>query len=203
MEKVVDAAWGKIRYKVIGFIKVFILKNHIQSILSFFYERLKIVTFKYCKHLPLYVIESEGDDLKTVAQLELIEAIKSWDPINNDELWPLAQMRIVGAMKDHIRAITKSDPSRVYDWVKTQGQNYISNRTKLSQVDRYDLKDQIKSAMKHLNSREQFIVYAHTKLDLTFKVIGTKIKLSESQVSRVYKKSMQTLKKVIEDEMNK
>ena len=201
MAKIVDQLWIKVNNNIISFIKVYILKNHIHTVLDFFSERLKMITYKYCRCLPLYVVEGEGEDLKTVAKLELLEAIKSWDPVHNDEIWPLAQMRIVGAMKDHIRSITRSDPSRVYDWVKDQGQNYISSRVKTSQVDRHDMKDQIKWAMNQLDSREQFIVYAHTKLDLTFKKIGEKIKLSESQVSRVFKKSMKTLKKAIEADL--
>ena len=200
MNKIIESIWDKVKYNIVAYVKVYVLKNHLNAVISFFSNRLKMAIYKYSRHLPLHVIEAEGDDLNTVAHLELIESIKSWDAVQNDEVWPLAQMRIVGAMKDHIRSITRSDPSRVYDWVKNQGQNYISNRSKMSQIERYDLKDQINSAMRQLSQREQYIVYAHTKLDLTFKVIGEKIKLSESQVSRVYKKSMVTLKKIIQSE---
>jgi RNA polymerase sigma factor, sigma-70 family len=155
---------------------------------------------RYCKHLPQHVINSELEDLNTISQLELIETIKNWDPINNEEVWPLAQTRITGALKDHIRYITKSNPTRVYEWVTEQARNYISTKTQTDHVAQYADKDQVKQAMKILTERERLIIHSHIKQDLTFKSIGENINLSESQVSRIYKGAIKKMKKVIEKE---
>jgi len=107
-------------------------------------------------------------------------------------------MRMLGAMRDHIRYLSKADPTRVYEWVNDQASNYINSKTPVDHSTSFAMKDEIKQAMKQLKQREQFIIYAHVKLDLTFKVIGKRINLSESQVSRVYKKAILKLKKIID-----
>lgn len=198
MSVAIDKLWKKIGLKIINNIKILLLERHMELVFKFFANRLMMATRRYFKNLPLHVIQSEEEDMKTIAQLELIEAIKVWDPISNNEVWPLAQAKIVGAMKDHIRHLTKSDPTRVYEWVTNEAQNYLSTKKQYDHTKEFDLKDQIQDAMKKLSDRDRYIVYAHIKLDLTFKSIGKKIDLSESQVSRVYKKSMITLKKEIE-----
>tara|TARA_B100000427_G_scaffold327871_1_gene339622 strand:+ start:8188 stop:8793 length:606 start_codon:yes stop_codon:yes gene_type:complete len=197
MNKIITNLWNKIGLTVVNYVKVIVLENHLEAVNEFFAERLKIIIRRYSRTLPIYVLDTEGDDLVSVAQLELIESIKSWDPIHNEEVWPLAQMRMLGAMRDHIRYLSKADPSRVYEWVNDQASNYISSKTPTDHVTTFAMQDEIKQAMKELDDRERFIIYAHVKLDLTFKVIGERINLSESQVSRVYKKSITTLKKII------
>lgn len=198
MSVTIDKLWKKFGLKIINNMKILLLERHMEMVLKFFEQRLMMATRRYFKNLPLHVIQSEEEDMKTIAQLELIESIKIWDPISNNEVWPLAQTKIVGAMKDHIRHLTKSDPTRVYEWVTNEAQNYLSTKKEYDHTKEFDLKDQIQDAMKKLSERDRYIVYAHIKLDLTFKSIGKKIDLSESQVSRVYKKSMITLKKEIE-----
>ncbi len=197
MNKIITNLWNKIGLTVVNYVKVIVLENHLEAVNEFFAERLKIIIRRYSRTLPIYVLDTEGDDLVSVAQLELIESIKSWDPIHNEEVWPLAQMRMLGAMRDHIRYLSKADPSRVYEWVNDQASNYISSKTPTDHAATFAMQDEIKQAMKELDDRERFIIYAHVKLDLTFKVIGERINLSESQVSRVYKKSITTLKKII------
>jgi len=197
MSTLIDNVWKKIGSKIINYVKVVVLEKHLEVVNEFFLERLTIIIRRYSRTLPLHVLDTEGEDLKTIAQLELIESIKAWDPINNDEVWPLAQMRMLGAMRDHIRYLSKADPTRVYEWVNDQASNYINSKTPVDHSTSFAMKDEIKQAMKQLEQREQFIIYAHVKLDLTFKVIGKRIDLSESQVSRVYKKAISKLKKII------
>ena len=197
MSKIITNLWNKIGLTVVNYVKIIVLENHLEAVNEFFAERLKIIIRRYSRTLPIYVLDTEGDDLVSIAQLELIESIKSWDPIHNEEVWPLAQMRMLGAMRDHIRYLSKADPSRVYEWVNDQASNYISSKTPTDHATTFAMQDEIKQAMKELDDRERFIIYAHVKLDLTFKVIGERINLSESQVSRVYKKSIATLKKII------
>ena len=197
MSTLIDNVWKKIGSKIINYVKVVVLEKHLEVVNEFFLERLTIIIRRYSRTLPLHVLDTESEDLKTIAQLELIESIKAWDPINNDEVWPLAQMRMLGAMRDHIRYLSKADPTRVYEWVNDQASNYINSKTPVDHSTSFAMKDEIKQAMKQLEQREQFIIYAHVKLDLTFKVIGKRIDLSESQVSRVYKKAISKLKKII------
>ncbi|MBA95856.1 MAG: hypothetical protein CMP21_09100 [Rickettsiales bacterium] len=197
MNKVIKNIWHKIGLTIVNYVKVILLEKHLEVVNQFFSDRLKIILRRYSRTLPIYVLDTEGDDLKSIAQLELIESIKAWDPIHNEEVWPLAQMRMLGAMRDHIRYLSKADPSRVFDWVNDQASNYIESKTPKDHATTYAMQDEIKQAMKELDDRERFIVYAHVKLDLTFKIIGERINLSESQVSRVYKKSISKLKKII------
>ena len=147
--------------------------------------------------MPIHVIESELDDLKVVSQLELLETLKAWDPINNDDIWPLAYSRITGAMRDHIRHLSRTDPTRVYDWIVDSANDYISSQTKFDYVKKVETGDQIDRALAVLNDREKVVVISHTKSDYTFKVIGQQIGLSESQVSRIYKKAIEKMRKVM------
>ena len=197
MNKVIKNIWYNIGLTVVNYVKVVLLEKHLEVVNHFFSDRLKIIVRRYSRTLPIYVLDTEGDDLKSIAQLELIEAIKAWDPIHNEEVWPLAQMRMLGAMRDHIRYLSKADPSRVFEWVNDQASHYLESKTPKDYATTYAMQDEIKQAMKELDDRERFIVYAHVKLDLTFKIIGERINLSESQVSRVYKKSISKLKKII------
>ncbi len=151
----------------------------------------------YCRNIPLHVIESEGDDLKLISQLELLETIKVWDSVNNEDVWPLAQARIVGAMRDHMRYLTRTDPSRVYDWILDSASDYLSSKNQLNHVDDIDNDDELNQALSVLSDKERQIVLFHAKMDLTFKDIGKKINLSESQASRIYKKAIDKMRKVM------
>ncbi|RAP31220.1 hypothetical protein DID76_03155, partial [Candidatus Marinamargulisbacteria bacterium SCGC AG-414-C22] len=114
MKKWLDQLWLSIGVRVINTVKVYLIEHCIVDIMKFFSRRLMGVVKGYCRHLPVHVIESEIEDLRTISQLELLETIKVWDTMKNDDIWPLAQARILGAMRDHIRFLTRTDPSRVY-----------------------------------------------------------------------------------------
>ncbi len=118
--------WLTISEKVLNNIKVFVLQNHVDKVLEHFHTRVDYIVRRYARFLPTYVAQSEVDDLKTIAQLELLETLKVWDQTKSLEMWPLAQARIIGAMKDHIRYITKSDPSRFYDWITDAAYVYMA-----------------------------------------------------------------------------
>ena len=64
-------------------------------------------------------------------------------------------------------------------------------------VESFDSGDQLSHAMKNLTSREKKILISHTYKDMTFKSIGALINVSESQVSRIYKKALEKVKKEI------
>jgi RNA polymerase sigma factor (sigma-70 family) len=192
-----DDLWERIAKPIYNNLKVFLLKEHVEDMLFFFRDRVEIIVKKYARYLPNYVVDSEIDDLRTVAQLEFLETVKVWDPDQNQNIWPLAQQRMMGAMKDHIRYVTRSDPSTSYDWVADAGHLYLSVSDRADFVKKFESGDEMSRAMTALSERERKIVIAHTRHDLTFKTIGERIGVSESQVSRIYKKAIETLKTVI------
>lgn len=194
MSQKTDAIWDKIKCNIVNNMKVFLLKNYAADILKFFYKRIEMMVYVYAKRLPPHVVSSEIDDLRTVAQLELLEALKVWQPDKSEDIWPLAAIRIKGAMKDHIRHITRSDPSRFYEWVTDAAYLYntVSKRDDFSQ--QIDTSEQLNHAMRVLPERERKIVIAYIKEDITFKTIGDRFGLSESQVSRIYSKALKQMK---------
>ena len=193
----VDKLWLKIGIRIVNIVKIFLIENHVVDIMKHFSQRLVGSVRGYCRHLPLHVIESEGDDLKIISQLELLETIKVWDSVNNDDVWPLAQARILGAMRDHIRYLTRTDPTRVYDWILDSASDYTSVKEKKHYVDEIDNDEQLDQALAVLTDKERRVVLAHAKMDLTFKVIGQQLALSESQASRIYKQAIVKMRKVM------
>ena len=145
--------------KIINVVKVFLIEHYVGDILAFFSLRLQRVVRGYCRHLPLHVIESESDDLKVLSQLELLETIKVWDSVNNEDVWPLAQARILGAMRDHIRYLTKSDPTRVYNWILDSASDYMSVKSQKHYVDEIESSDQITRALRVLTEKERTVFY--------------------------------------------
>jgi len=191
----VQQTWTKISRPVLNQVKVHLLTYYISDIMHHFQSKIEMVVRRYSKSLPNHVVGSEIDDLRTVSQLEFLETFKVWDSEQHDDVWPLAQARIIGAMKDHIRYITRSDPSRLYDWITDAAQMYMTVQTSADFEKNVETGDQLSRAMEALTLREKQVVMAHTRQDLTFKQIGTQIGVSESQVSRIYKKSLEKLKK--------
>lgn len=57
----------------------------------------------------------------------------------------------------------------------------------------YDLQ----SVLQLLDTRDQEIVVSHALHDQTFKKISKKVQLSESQVSRIYNKSIQKIRDIL------
>jgi RNA polymerase sigma factor (sigma-70 family) len=192
-----QSLWEKVQDYVTNFLKVYMLKHYVDQILLHYHDRIMMVVRKYMKGLPLHVIDSEGDDLHTISQLEFLETIKVWIPYKHDQVWPLAQMRMLGAMKDHMRYIARSDPSRVHDWISNAAHLYIGMNKKADFFESFERGDQLTKAMKNLTSREKKVIISHTYQDLTFKTIGERINISESQVSRIYKKALEKVKKEI------
>lgn len=187
--------WDLIATPVLNQLKVYLLTHYTSDILHYYQQRIEIIVRKYARTLPSHVVESELDDLRTVSHLEFIETFKVWDSEQHDSLWPLAQARMLGAMKDHIRYITRSDPSRLYDWITDAAHVYLVVEQDATFEKKIETGDQLSRAMEVLTLREKEVVNSHTKADLTFKQIGNQIGVSESQVSRIYKKAIEKLKK--------
>ncbi len=190
-------AWLQIEKNVDQHIKKHLIDNYSKQIVKKFSPKLNGLVGKYLSSLPKHVRETDGDDLANVAQIEFFETIKSWDPAKSTDIWPLAYSRINGAMRDQIRFITKASPSRVYDWVTDAAYLYLT----VEKADNFESKIEsgvvLSDAMKLLDRRERFIIFNRFRHDYTFKDIGKKIKLSESQVTRIYKGALLKLKKAM------
>jgi len=191
----VEQIWAGIEVPVVNIIKIDLMSRFSDQILLSYANRLEAIVKKYARHLPYHVADSEIDDLRTIARLELLETLKVWLPSRNLDFWPLAQARVIGAMKDHIRYISKSDPSRFYDWITDAAYVYMAVNDRADFQDTIDDGTQLAEAMQALTDRERSVVILHTKDDLTFKQIGEQFGISESQISRIYKKSLEKIKK--------
>ncbi|MFC1753328.1 sigma-70 family RNA polymerase sigma factor [Thermoproteota archaeon] len=192
--KKTDAVWHSIRDKVLTNVKIHLLRHNVDDILTNFRSRLDYIVSRYLNHLPRYVAASELDDLKTIARIELLETLKVWDSSEYKDIWPLAQARILGAMKDYIRYLTRTDPSRFYDWIVDAAYMYMTVNSKSDFESKIETGIELNRAMRILTLREKKIVLLHTKEDVTFKEIGEKFDLSESQVSRIYKRCIEKIK---------
>lgn len=190
----VDQIWDSIKAPIVNNIKINLIRDFASEIIQHFDPQIAVLVRQYTRKLPLHVALSEKDDLKTVAQLELLESLKVWDPEQSDNLWVLARQRVLGAMKDHIRYISKSDPSRYYEWVTDAAYIMLEVNNRADFHHQLETGDQLNRAMAVLSYRERKIVVAHTKDDMTFKKIGELIGVSESQVSRIYKKAIDKIK---------
>ena len=189
--------WEKLELPVLNQLKVQLLSKHVNAVLIRFQPKVDGIVRRYSRHLPHHVVDSEIDDLKTVAHLEFLETVKVWVPSRCPDIWPLARARIVGAMKDHIRFITRTDPSRMYDWVTDAAYILMAIQDRADFENDIENGVQLQEAMKVLSIRERKIVLSHTKDDLTFKQIGELVGVSESQISRIYTKAIEKLRKVL------
>ena len=150
---------------------------------------------QYVRYLPRHVASTEREDLLSIAQIEFLETIKAWTPLKSSDIWPLAYSRINGAMKDYIRYITKSDPARLFDWITDTAIVYKHFNQTSSPTDKIDSGLELATAMNCLTEREKSVISAYSHEDKTFATISKELNLSESQVSRIYKKSIDKIKK--------
>ena len=197
-----DTIWDEIQSKIINKTKYLLLQYHSQDILDHFAQKINFITLKYTRYLPSHVASSEKDDLKTISQLEFLETVKSWDPNKSDNIWSLAYTRVTGAMKDHIRYISKADPSRFYDWVVDAGYLLVSYNNHSEFETKIETSLQLTQAMDSLTQREQYIVTSYAKKDMTFQQISKELNISESQISRIYKSALEKIKKNIHKKPN-
>lgn len=200
MSKDIEAVWNETRPVVINNIKIYFLKRYPSEILKFFHSRIDYLVRQYANYLPSFVAQNEVEDLRTISQLEFFETLKIWDPSKSDEIWPLASARIRGAMKDHIRYITKSDPSRFYEWVTDAAYMYITLNKRADFATQIESGVQLKEAMECLTTREIKIINAYVKDDLTFQQISKQLGVSESQISRIYKKAIEKIRKQLKQD---
>lgn len=192
-----ERVWQQAEEDVVASIKQHLIKTRPTNILKKFQSRIASIVSIYLRKLPSHVITSEADDLSNLARIEFLESLRAWDPLKREDPWPLAMSRITGAMRDHLRYLTKADPSRVYDWVTSAAYIYMTVNNSSEFEHKIERGIQLKMAMEQLGEQERKVVVWHYKHDRTFKEIGEKIGLSESQVSRIYKAAIERMKKAM------
>jgi RNA polymerase sigma factor (sigma-70 family) len=191
--------WDNIEQNVIDNAKKYLAQQYSNDILTKFNSKISSIVYNYTAHLPKHVVSSEFDDLANIAKIEFIETIKDWDFSKKKDVWSLAYQRIRGAMKDHIRYLTKADPGRLYDWITNAAYIYLTVNNNNNYETKIENNVQLNEAMKSLSHIEKAIVNNRYKNDKTFKDIGLEVNLSESQVTRIYKEAIRKIKKIVED----
>ncbi|MBU0579855.1 MAG: sigma-70 family RNA polymerase sigma factor [Candidatus Margulisbacteria bacterium] len=199
-KETLEIVWKKIEKFVIADIKKHLTSNYSEQILKKFSTKIKGLVGKYLASLPSHVTRTEGDDLFNVARIEFFQTIKQWDPKKSTDVWPLAYSRITGAMKDHIRYLTKADPSRLYDWIKEAANLYqVINKHAATFEAKIENGVTLNHAMECLSEKEKNVIIGRYKSDKTFKEIGDEIGVSESQATRIYKTSIKKLKSAVKE----
>ena len=191
--------WDQIKADVDSDIKNHLLNNYANQVLNKYEPKIKSLVNKYLYKLPYHVSNMEGDDLANIARIAFLESIKRWSFDYSDDVWPLAYSRITGAMKDHLRYLTKASPERLYDWITDAAYLYLEIESEDSFETKVESGIILNNALKELSDRERAIIFSRFKDDHTFKDIGDQIGLSESQITRIYKSSISKLRKIIEE----
>ena len=189
-------SWKSIAGKIELDLKEYLIGKYHDTVYDVFSERIQKLVNKYLNHLPSHIRNNEKDDLGNIAKIEFLACIRAWEPDRNN-IWPFAYSRISGAMRDHLRFMTKADPSRIFEWITNAANLYMSINSSTEFHNQIDDGITLNSAINELSPMEQKIVIMRYKNDLTFKEIGDVINLSDSQVSRIYKECLKKLKKII------
>lgn len=197
--KKAEKLWVQMKNEIDNDIKDHLLDNYANQILNKYEPKIKGLVNKYLYKLPYHVSTMEGDDLANIARIGFLETIKRWQYDINSDVWPLAYSRINGAMKDHLRYLTKASPERLYDWITDAAYLYLQVETDNSFEEKIENGVTLDKAMTELSEREKAIIFSRFKDDKTFKDIGDQIGLSESQITRIYKSTIKKLRKVLSE----
>jgi RNA polymerase sigma factor (sigma-70 family) len=162
-------------------------------------EKIHSTVRWYVSTLPRHIAKSEADDLESEARIAFIECLKTWDP-NRGELWPYVSLRLKGSMQDYLRKRGSDPVAGLYEFITSAANVYMAFNRKEIVHEEVDKLLHVDSAMKDFSDKEKAVVNGYYKDDLTFKAIGRKIGLSESQVSRICKDTTGKLKKALRDE---
>ncbi|OGI09861.1 MAG: hypothetical protein A2Y40_08465 [Candidatus Margulisbacteria bacterium GWF2_35_9] len=183
---------------IVSDLKDYLIHHYSELIFGEFQHKIDMLVMNYSRKLPSFIKYSEHDDLLSIARIEFIQTIRSWDPISNPAVWPFAYSRINGAMRDHIRYLTKADPSRLYNWIADAAYMYLAiNNNRTEFASKVEDGVVLKEAMKQLTEMEQKVIKLKSVKDLTLNEVGENVGLSESQVSRIYRTAIEKLKKIL------
>jgi len=152
----------------------------------------------YVSTLPRHIAKSEADDLESEARIAFVECLKTWDP-RRGELWPYVSVRLKGSMQDYLRKRGGDPVAGLYEFITSAANVYMAFNRKEIVHEEVDKLLHIDSAMKEFSDKEKAVVQGYYKEDMTFKEIGKKIGLSESQVSRICKDVTIKLKSALKE----
>ncbi|MEI7942114.1 MAG: sigma-70 family RNA polymerase sigma factor [Candidatus Riflemargulisbacteria bacterium] len=182
-------------------IKEYLICRFSEMLFEQFDYKIGSLVNNYLRKLPGFMKTSDKDDLMNIARLEFLQTLRVWEPLDNPAVWPFAYSRINGAMRDYIRYLTKADPTRLYTWISDAAYMYIGINKHYEEFSgRIESKVTLRHAMESLTEMERKIVTLKTVNDLTLMDIGEKVGLSESQISRIYRASVEKLKKILKPE---
>lgn len=182
-------------------IKEYLICRFSEMLFEQFDYKIGSLVNNYLRKLPGFMKTSDKDDLMNIARLEFLQTLRVWEPLDNPAVWPFAYSRINGAMRDYIRYLTKADPTRLYTWISDAAYMYIGINKHYEEFSgRIESKVTLRHAMESLTDMERKIVTLKTVNDLTLMDIGEKVGLSESQISRIYRASVEKLKKILKPE---
>ncbi|OGC12795.1 hypothetical protein A3J90_04620 [candidate division WOR-1 bacterium RIFOXYC2_FULL_37_10] len=152
----------------------------------------------YVSTLPSHIRKSEAEDLAQEAKIAFIDALKTWDP-RRGELWPYVSIRLKGSMQDYLRKKKMDQVSGMYEWINSAAHIYLAFNREAIVHDQVDDVLHVDGALQELSEKEQQVVKMYYNEDLTFKEIGDKIGLSESQVSRICNEATRKVKKSVKE----
>lgn len=192
-----DKILSKTTEPILKIVRQYLVKHRSKDLIEKFQPQLNSLVGHYISRLPRHVSDSERDDLANIARLEFLETIKSWDPRKNKDVWPLAYSRVSGAMKDHIRYISKTDPTRLYEWVTNAAHLFLTVEKTLDFEKKIESGIQLDEAMKALDDNEKKVIISHYQEGKPFKEIADSIGTSESQATRIAQRAIKKMREVI------
>lgn len=158
--------------------------------------QIKATVRWYVSSLPRHIASSEAHDLESEAKIAFMDCLKTWDP-RKGKLWSYVSFRLKGAMQDYLRKRGGDPVAGLYEHVTAAANVYMAFNQKSIASEEIDKSLHLESAMKDFSDKEKAVIEGYYKHDLTFKEIGKKIGLSESQVSRIAKDATAKLKQVL------
>jgi RNA polymerase sigma factor (sigma-70 family) len=193
----VAAPKEEIEEVIISIMRQHFLK-YTDEVLEKYKDQINSAVSWYIKSLPRHVANSEADDLASEARIAFVDALKTWDPRQGD-LWPYVSVRLKGSMQDYLRKRGGDPVAGVYEFITSAANVYMAFNPQEIAHERSEefMNVDLDSIMKDLSEQERSVIKGYYRDDRTFKQIGEKIGLSESQVSRIAKTATLKIKKLL------
>jgi len=187
----------EIEDKIVSIMRSHFLK-YTDEVLKKYKAQIDSAVKWYINSLPRHIARSEADDLASEARIAFVDALKTWDPRKGD-LWPYVSVRLKGSMQDYLRKRGSDPVAGLYEFITSAANVYMAfNPREIAHEKAGDLMNvDLDSVLKDLNESERKVIDGYYKQDKTFKEIGEKIGLSESQVSRICKSATLKIKKLL------
>ena len=170
--------------------------KHSSETLEKYKNQINATVRWYVSPLPRHIQKHEADDLASEAKIAFVECLKGWDP-RKGQLWTYVSVRLKGAMQDYLRKRGGDPVAGIYEYVSSAANVYMAFNKKSIAHEEIDKTLHLDSALKDFSDKERAVIEGYYQKDMTFKEIGKKIGLSESQVSRICKDATIKLKQAL------